>query len=241
MCCQFSLIPNKNSIEEFITMEKKVAKYKDLTFDYEYEYLVEDNLPELNKQDALDLLLKVQKCANEHGIDIYLAFGTLLGAVRDKDFIKGDKDADTYVKNERAFFEILPYLKDNGIELVRYIKNVEFSFRDKTHPGVFIDVFVLRKTYSIWGIYCYELGGFVTPKKYLKRDGVLEFKGHEFKTPLNPVNLLKFWYGDTWNIPISKAAKKYIYEVKSHHYWKITASKIFHAIFGKNLHLRPHE
>ncbi len=222
-------------------MEKRVAKYKNLIFNYEYEYLVEDNLPELNKQDALNLLLKVQRCANEHGIDLFLTFGTLLGAVRDKDFIKGDKDADTYIKDEKAFFEILPYLKENGVELVRYIRNIEFSFRDKEHPGVFLDVFVLRHTYSLWGIYCYELGGFVTPKKFLREDGDIIFNGYKFKTPYNPVQLLKFWYGDTWNIPISKSIKKYIYEVKSHYYWKIFASKVFHTVFGKNLHLRPHE
>lgn len=222
-------------------MEKRIAKYKGLTFNYEYEHLVEENLPELNKQDALNLLLKVQTCAKKHGIDIYLSFGTLLGAVRDKDFIKGDKDADIYVKDEEAFFKILPYLSEEGIDLVRYIKNIEFSFRDKEHPGVFIDVFVLRHIYSIWGIYCYELGGFVTPKKYLKNDGVVNFYGHTFKTPSDPVKLLEFWYGDTWNVPISKSEKKYTYEVKSHYYWKLFASKIFHAILGDNIHLRPHE
>ena len=222
-------------------MERRIAKYKGLTFNYEYEHLIEDNLPELNKQDALNLLLKVQRCAKEHGIDIFLAFGTLLGAVRDKDFIKGDKDTDTYVKDEEAFFKILPYLKENGIELVRYIKNIEFSFRDKEHPGVFIDVFVLKKAYSVWGLYCYELGGFVIPKKYLKYDDEIDLLGHIFKVPQNPVLLLEFWYGDTWNIPISKSVKKYIYEVKSHYYWKIMASKAFHAIIGNKVHLRPHE
>ena len=219
----------------------KVARYKKLTFEYDYEVLDEEKLPELDKADALAFLLKVQKCAKDNGIDIYMAFGTLLGAVRDKDFIDGDKDADTYVKDEEAFFKILPYLKENGVELVRYIKNVEFSFRDKEHPGVFLDVFIMKKANSIWGIYCYELGGFVIPKKYLKQDGEIEFHGHTFKTPLNPVRLLQFWYGETWNIPISKSVKKYIYEVKSHYYWKHLASKVFHLIFGNNLHLRPHE
>lgn len=222
-------------------MDQKIAKFKGLSFSYEYEHLVEDNLPELNKQDALDLLLKVQRCAKEHDIDIYLAFGTLLGAVRDKDFIKGDKDADTYVKDEEAFFKLLPYLKENGVELVRYIKNVEFSFRDKDHPGVFIDVFVLKHANSLWGIYCYELGGFVIPKKYLKKDGDIDFLGHVFKTPLAPVRLLEFWYGETWNTPISKSVKTYIYEVKSHYYWKQFASKVFHTIFGNNIHVRAHE
>lgn len=219
----------------------KIAKYKDFEFEYNYEALDETALPELKKDDALAFLTKVQQCAKNNGIDIYLAFGTLLGAVRDKDFIKGDKDADTYVKDEEAFFRILPYLKENGIELVRYIKNIEFSFRDKNHPGLFLDVFVMKRANSLWGLYCYELGGFVIPKKYLKYDGDIDFLGYTFKTPLNPVRLLKFWYGDTWNIPISKSEKKYIYEVKSHYYWKLIASKIFHALFGNNLHLRPHE
>lgn len=223
-------------------MERRIATFKNLTFEYEYEHLIEENLPELNKQDALNLLLKVQKCAREREIDIYLACGTLLGAIRDKDFIKGDKDTDTYVKDEEAFFKILPALKDNGVQLIRYIKSAVFSFRDMEHPEVYLDVFVLRKEYSLWGLYCYRLGdGCLVPKKYIKYDEEIIFLGYKFKVPKNPVRILKFWYGDTWNVPLAKSQKKYLYDVWSHYYWRKIVSKVFHAIFGKNVHLRPHE
>lgn len=223
-------------------MENRVARYKELTFDYEYEHLIEDHLPELNKQDALDLLLKVQRCAKEHGLDLYLAYGTLLGAVRDKDFIKGDKDLDTYIKDEEAFFMLLPVLREEGVHLIRYINSVEFSFRDMDHPGVYLDVFVMRKSISLWGAYCYALGdGCYVPKKFLNKDDEIVFLGHAFKVPQDPVRLLKFWYGSTWNTPISKSNKKYKYDVATHYYWKRIASKLFHFVFGKNVHLRPHE
>lgn len=224
-------------------MVKKVAIFKDLAFEYEYEHLVEDNLPELNKEDALYLMLKVQRCAKEHGIDIYLAYGTLLGAIRDKDFIKGDKDLDIYIKDEEAFFKLLPALKNIGVQLIRYINTAVFSFRDIEHPGVYLDVFVLRKSRSLWGLYCYGLGnGAFVPKKYLCDDENITFLGHSFKVPKNPVQILKFWYGDTWDTPVSKSVcKNYKYDVTSHYYWKKFASKVFHSVFGKNIHLRPHE
>jgi len=107
----------------------KTARYKNLSFQYEPEHLDIHDLPQMKKEDALSLLNKLQKYSKENGIDVYLAFGTLLGAVREKDFIKGDLDIDVYIKDEKKFFEILPYLKDQGIELIRYQKHKAFSLR----------------------------------------------------------------------------------------------------------------
>lgn len=197
----------------------KTARYKNLSFQYEPEHLDIHDLPQMKKEDALSLLNKLQKFSKENGIDVYLAFGTLLGAVREKDFIKGDLDIDVYIKDEKKFFEILPYLKDQGIELIRYQKHKAFSLRDKNCPGAYIDVFILGPTKSIWGIYCYRIADYVSPKRIFKDDGEIVFHGNVYKCPKDPVKALEFWYGKTWNIPLGKFEKKYYYEVPSHHFW----------------------
>jgi hypothetical protein len=89
----------------------------------------------------------------------------------------------------------------------------------------YIDVYIVKPyKCSIWGIYCYNLAGYATPKKYFKEIQDIEFQGVTFQCPKNPINILKFWYGKTWNIPIH--SKKYIYEVYSSHIYKKFENRI---------------
>ena len=155
-------------------------------------------------------------------MDIYLTFGTLLGAVREKNFIKGDLDVDVYVKDEKKLFKLLPEMKKQGLELIRAIKHKVYSFVIVGKPNCYIDFYIMRKPFSIWSLYCSRIEGTYFPDKILK-EGNIEFLGRNFKCPEPTIEFIKFCYGDTWNIPISKFEKKYRYDVWSHYYYvKIT-------------------
>lgn len=196
-----------------------IAKYKNLTYEYESEHLDIHELPEIKKEDAREVLFKTQDIFKTFGIDIYLAFGTLLGAVRDKDFIDGDLDVDCFVKDEEKLFKNLSNIETQGLKLIR-AANYIYSFRYHNNPKCYIDVYICCPTYTIWRIYCYRLVSSMVPKKYLQ-DGKIEFLGREFLCPKNPENILKFWYTDTWNIPIGKFDKTYKCDVTSHYYYKM--------------------
>ncbi len=201
----------------------KKARFKNMEFEYEEEHLDIHELPEINKEDAVQILFKVQDLLEPKGVGIYLAWGTLLGAVRDKDFIKGDLDVDVFIKaeDEEKLFANLQYLKENRIELIRAYKNGLYSFRDMDHLGVYIDFYVVTTPHNIWGLYCKCVSGVhCVPKKFMKDGGEIEFLGRTFKCPKNPEMFLEFIYGKTWVTPIGKFEATYKYDVTTHYYWR---------------------
>ena len=167
-------------------------------------------------EDATNLLAKVKKLFDAKKLDFYLAYGTLLGAVREKGLIPGDEDVDVFVRDEKLLYSMLPYLEDNGLHLIRLIKGNTYSFRLGDYG--YIDVYILRPLkYAIWMPYCYSLCNMVTPKKYFKEYQDIVFLGVSCKCPKNPEKLLAFWYGNSWRTPIR--GHKFFYEVKSAYYW----------------------
>lgn len=196
-----------------------IARYEDLAFEFDEEYIDARTLPELSHEEAKIMLFKTQEIFKEAGIDIYLAFGTLLGAIREGDFIKGDSDADVYARSEREVFENLSFFQSRGLKLVRYCPNYEFTFRYNETKKYFIDVFVLGKPKGVWKLYCYKLADWYVPKRYVDKDETIVFLGKNFKVAKTPKRLLKFWYGKTWNIPVGKFDGKFKYDVYSHIYY----------------------
>jgi secreted Zn-dependent insulinase-like peptidase len=83
----------------------------------------------------------------------------------------------------------------------------------------YIDVYILKPyKYSLLGLYCFNLAGYATPKKYFKERQNIKFLEKTFQCPKNPVNILEFWYGKTWDTPIH--SKKYMYEVYPSYIYK---------------------
>lgn len=197
---------------------------KDRYFDYDEENLDVQDLSPIVKEDCVKTLFTMQDLLKEKGIDLYLAYGTLLGAVRDKDFIEGDLDVDCCITNWDAVFDNLQYLSDHGMKLIRANESL-FTFRNLNGPGCYIDLYYMRIPHNLWALYCYQHGVNMCPRKYLQ-DGEILFLGRYFKCPQNPEHYLRFLYGKTWNIPIGKQEKKYKYTVTSHYYYKIIKQRV---------------
>ncbi len=220
-------------------MRKSIIKYKKRIYEFDEITLDIHDMKMLNAEDAKKTLFKTQEILKEFGLDLYLGFGTLLGAVRDKNFIKGDLDIDTFILGgESILFDHLDDLKNKGLLLVRAIVGRTYTFMLKEIPGCYIDVYICKNTFSIWWLWCYRLNKWMVPRRYLKR-GNIYFLGREFCCPQNPNEILKFWYGDTWNIPIGKFSKTYTYDVLSHYHYIILKNKIkkmARFILGKSIY-----
>ena len=159
---------------------------------------------------AKELLIRLKRIFDEKKLAFCLAYGTLLGVVREKDFIKGDEDIDIYVQDEEKLLTIIPELYTNDIKICRAYKHIYYSFI--YHGACVIDVYILRPyRFSLWKKTCFNLSGYATPKKYLIKTQSIDFLNEKFDCPAEPEKILEFWYGKSWKIP--KAGHNFRYEI----------------------------
>lgn len=174
-------------------MAKKRTSKGWFHYDRKYLYL---GMKQIDKKIALDNLKLFQTLLNSVGIEIFPAYGTLLGIVRDNDFISWDEDIDLYMlkEDETKLNDLLYTLKDNEFELIRYERSGLYSFM---RHGEYIDIYVLEEVGS--GIR--NNAGDLFFDEDFKDVIEYDFKGLTLKIPKNHTRHLEFLYGD-WQTPL---------------------------------------
>lgn len=150
----------------------------------------------LNIRIAKENILILRKILNKTQIRWSLIFGTLLGAVRENNFIEHDTDIDILVYHEDSekLFKILHLLENKGFRIVRFYKSRILSVERKNE---LIDFFFFKKTF--FGRNC---GVYYIPKKFFKTFNKIKFLSKDF-TVINDVKkYLEYQYGSTWKISI---------------------------------------
>lgn len=185
-------------------------------FSYEEEDLSFATITPISAPEALEVLKLSKKLLGEKGLNFYLYWGTLLGAVREKGVIKGDEDVDVYIDDEEKFRRNIPYFHANGMKLIRSLRGMVYSFRATNN--CYIDFYVVRPLkWSIWRWSCMRIVEYNQPKWIFQEHQEIDFMGEKFLCPKDPEKVLSVLYGPTWRTPIK--GHKFPSEVKSAYYY----------------------
>lgn len=150
----------------------------------------------IDKEKAFENLCLFKKIADRNGFRFFLAYGTLLGAIREKDFIDHDEDIDLGAdyQDVELFMSMLFELRDHGFEVARWDDRGLISI---IRNNEYIDIYFFKEYNDKLLINCGE----PLPKKFLDNQGVIEFKGVEFNAPADTVGAVEYWYGKDWQTP----------------------------------------
>lgn len=153
----------------------------------------------INKEIASKNLSAIRSILIEERINFMLIAGTLLGAIRENDFISHDEDIDLAFLEEdkQKVIDILPKIIDSGFCIARYdIRGLISIIRN----GEYIDFYFFRsvKGEEVLRTCC----GWLIPDKFLTNHIIWEFKGDTYNIPKDYIEYLKYEYGLDWETPI---------------------------------------
>lgn len=189
---------------------------------YPIKKIIENSQRKKLLKNGLLVLQRFDRCLDNLNIEYTLAFGTLLGAVREKGFIKHDLDIDVYVWGTQHSERMVSGLKSAGFELIHSFIVEDGSIgREETYKcdGVTIDIFYLYDDGGKYP-YCCDFGTIdkcPTFSQCMQKYGRIKarrlelpvtkervkvpFESIELYIPANAHEILKFRYGNDYMIP----------------------------------------
>lgn len=148
------------------------------------------------------------------GAKWWMDYGTLLGAVRDGDFIKGDNDIDIGIHAKYMTKELRDKINESPkLEVATGSGNFDNFYKTEVHlldedgkrvsvdgKGVFNDIYVY---YPVENDYVMGDSGkyYRTPKEHLDKLTTASIRGKRFPIPSNAKKLLELVYGEDWGTP----------------------------------------
>ncbi|MBQ6433583.1 MAG: LicD family protein [Bacteroidaceae bacterium] len=155
----------------------------------------------IDKAIARENLFILKDVCDEANLKFILFYGTLLGAVREKDFITHDEDIDIVMRKEDkdAFLSMLFRLRELGFEVAREDERGILSIIRK---GEYIDIYWYET-------YLPDQRLKFCSRNICKRDYIddltqLEFHGRPFYVPREYVAFLEYYYGKNWQTPVKQ-------------------------------------
>ena len=160
----------------------------------------------MDKENARFLINTLAKVFADNGIDLILAYGTLLGAIREHDFIGHDGDMDTQIwgRDMQKALDLAPELSEYGIKLECYVLPWIMTY---SYKGITCDIDMIYDAVKpLNKRYC------LIESQYIQRDFFehtkkIEFQGQQHIVPANTEKLLEYYYGKTWRIPGGPSAR----------------------------------
>lgn len=167
----------------------------------DFHIIVAEEGYHFNRENYRNNLLDLKILLDYYGVKFLLAFGTLLGAIRDHDFIDGDSDIDIFIVDEfkdnlilaisseefkKTRFKVLRVLGEDLITIGRNQAYIDISiFKDKNQE----EMTLLNR---------HTIKSFIA-----KNPKTIQFIGEEFLIPSDAEDYLCEKYGD-WRIKNGK-------------------------------------
>ena len=150
----------------------------------------------IDKEIAKENLLEFQNVMDRNSITFSLAYGTLLGAIRESDFISHDEDIDVAILDEDRdnFLAILDEFIAIGFTVGRYANDLLSLIRN----GEYIDIYIFRKRPFGYR----EFSNEKLKESYLIDRVEYNFMDSKFYIPKDYERYLIDHYGKDWKVPI---------------------------------------
>ena len=185
--------------------QNSTSPYIDYDFDARLLRRAKAGLNNLDIPISTSNLLTVKNVFDKHGIKFCLLFGTLLGAIRDSNFISHDTDTDICILDHdlTPLSHALSELLSQDFEIIRC-----------KHPGDLITI--MRKDEYI-DIGVLSPGTDESKRNYLSYQNnriydlafnnltYYDFLGTKFLVPTNYTQHLINWYGSSWRRPLKNS------------------------------------
>lgn len=199
-----------------------IMKWLKVIYDKLFDNRVKIKRNSIFRDNATAVLKAFTDCLDQNHIEYTLAFGSLLGAVREHGFIKHDLDIDVTIWYENNVGYIQSSLFDSGFRMIHcFSVDNDLSGREETYEkdGVTIDVFYLYKAISDhpyccdfvkfsdsvdWRMSIYKHGGLL-PRRielpWTKERVRTDFESLSLFIPQNAHEILQMRYGSDYMTP----------------------------------------
>ncbi|MCX2574027.1 LicD family protein [Pedobacter sandarakinus] len=157
----------------------------------------------INRERAKENLFLFKEILDKSKVKFLLAYGTLLGAIREGNFIEHDFDTDFIILEEdrASFLDLLFELSNAGFVVGRYENDLISLIRKEEY----IDIYFFRKHlffYRKSAYYDDNTDIYYTYNRFLTKTTTLTFLGETFSIPKDFDAYLKHCYGENWRTPI---------------------------------------
>lgn len=157
----------------------------------------------MNKELAKELLFDIDDIFKKYNITYWLDCGTLLGAVRNEDFIDWDDDLDIAVYqsiflDNNLWCKIIKDFFKKNIKIHTTWGDSAFTCKKFTDTEeLVIDIHTYKKVDKEYQ--CAMLDNlFSFPEELFNTLDCIDFQGRKFNTPHNAETYLSLFYGDSW-------------------------------------------
>ncbi len=173
---------------------------QNLTYDFEARKQRRTDLS-IDPKIARENLEILKRVFDNHSIQFWLVYGTMLGAYRDKQFIPFDTDTDlgSFYGELDKILAARKDMEEEGFEMIR-VKHegqlITFMRQDE-----YIDIGLFKRKRDLFLKKCWYYGSNRVYGSHFDRFDEIDFLGQSYRIPGDPEALLVQWYGDSWNVP----------------------------------------